>query len=468
MFSFFSFPPNADGWVDEGALCHKSGSIETVAKRSYGRGAGYPMTCADGLVEDAALCYPPCGKGFYGVGPVCWERCPVAQDYPVDGGAVCCRNKTVCTKKVLDLSAGLPLAVMEAILSGGDPKKVEKSVLDALQSLLGFVMPKCDATDSQDPKLSTKKSGSIALPPPSNLRPVIGVVSQPMSSEPGLSYIAASYPKWIEMAGARVVPLKMGDSDAYIDGILSQLNGIVWPGGGADITHASSDYYKFASNIWRKALALNDAGTYFPQWGTCLGFEFIHVMAAGGAEATGIDAVLQCDFDSEDLPLPLNFSSGAADSARMLDGMPATLLRALSTEALTQNEHKCGVPTGVYGGGVGGNARLASFFDVVATNVDRKGKPFVSMVEGKKYPVYGMQAHPEKSNFEWTTKEALAIPHTRHAVEMSQWFATFFVEEARRNGQQLKNATDELIYKYTPTYTGATGGYFEQVYSFSL
>ena len=158
MFSFFSFPPNADGWVDEGALCRKSGSIETVAKRSYGRGAGYPMTCADGLVEDAALCYPPCGKGFYGVGPVCWERCPVAQDYPVDGGAVCCRNKTVCTKKVLDLSAGLPLAVMEAILSGGDPKKVEKSVLDALQSLLGFVMPKCDATDSEDPKLSTKKS----------------------------------------------------------------------------------------------------------------------------------------------------------------------------------------------------------------------------------------------------------------------------------------------------------------------
>ena len=26
----------ADGWVDEGALCRKSGSIETVAKKSYG------------------------------------------------------------------------------------------------------------------------------------------------------------------------------------------------------------------------------------------------------------------------------------------------------------------------------------------------------------------------------------------------------------------------------------------------
>jgi gamma-glutamyl hydrolase len=425
------------------------------------------MTCADGLVEDAALCYPPCGDGLYGVGPVCWERCPAAQDFPVDGGAVCCRNKTVCKQKVLDLSAGLPVAVMEAILSGGDPKKIEKSVFDALQSLLGFVMPKCDATIPAEPERPHHNRKTIAPPPPSNLRPVIGVVSQPMSSQPGLSYIAASYPKWIEMAGARAVPLKMGDSDAYIDGLLSQLNGVVWPGGGADITSASSDYYKFASKIWHKALALNDAGTYFPQWGTCLGFEFIHVMASGGAGAAGAaDSVLQCDFDSEDLPLPLNFSNGAAATARMLDGMPAPLLHALSTEALTQNEHKCGVPTGVYGGQ--GNAKVAAFFDVVATNVDRKGRPFVSMVEGKKYPVYGMQAHPEKSNFEWTTKEALAIPHTRHAVEMSQWFATFFVEEARRNGQKLKNATDELIYKYNPTYTGATGGYFEQVYSFSL
>ena len=45
-----------------------------------------------------------------------------------------------------------------------------------------------------------------------------------------------------------------------------------------------------------------------------------------------------------------------------------------------------------------GNLRLA-------TNRDREGRPFVSLVEGKSYPVYAMQAHPEKNVFEWTTGE---------------------------------------------------------------
>ncbi len=132
-----------DGYVDEGALCRKHGSIVTYAKKSYGRGAGYPLTCPAGQEEDAALCYPPCPSGFYGVGPVCWERCPVATN-PTDGGAVCCTNGTECSQKIRDLAGGLPLAVMEALLSGGNATKIEQSVIDALNSLLGFVMPKCD------------------------------------------------------------------------------------------------------------------------------------------------------------------------------------------------------------------------------------------------------------------------------------------------------------------------------------
>jgi hypothetical protein len=96
------------GYVDEGALCRKDGSIITYAKSSYGRGAGYPLTCAAGLVEDAALCYKPCRSGFYGVGPVCWEDCTKVD--PVSGGAVCCSNGTVCSEKIKDLAGGLPLA----------------------------------------------------------------------------------------------------------------------------------------------------------------------------------------------------------------------------------------------------------------------------------------------------------------------------------------------------------------------
>ena len=79
------------GWVDEGALCRKDGSIETVAKKSYGRGAGYVLGCDDDEELDAGLCYDFCKEGFYGVGPVCWESCP--EEEPVDGGAICCVDK---------------------------------------------------------------------------------------------------------------------------------------------------------------------------------------------------------------------------------------------------------------------------------------------------------------------------------------------------------------------------------------
>ena len=93
----------------------------SIAKKSYGRGAGTPMTCAAGLVNDAALCYPACpNTAWYatlfrchrggvpclrdtdgccamcvyrdGVGPVCWENCPAAQGLPSDYGAICCSN----------------------------------------------------------------------------------------------------------------------------------------------------------------------------------------------------------------------------------------------------------------------------------------------------------------------------------------------------------------------------------------
>jgi len=44
--------------------------------RSYGRGAGKPITvCKDGLDKNGLLCYPKCKEGFSGAGPVCWQRC---------------------------------------------------------------------------------------------------------------------------------------------------------------------------------------------------------------------------------------------------------------------------------------------------------------------------------------------------------------------------------------------------------
>jgi hypothetical protein len=131
------------GFVDEGALCRKDGSIYTYAKDSYGRGVGKPMTCKVNQQYDAGLCYPFCPANMTGVGPVCWADCSSTPD-KVSNGAICCKNGTICSQKIRDLVMGIPVAVMEAILSGGNATRIEESALAALGAVVGFVMPLCN------------------------------------------------------------------------------------------------------------------------------------------------------------------------------------------------------------------------------------------------------------------------------------------------------------------------------------
>lgn len=130
------------GYVDEGALCRKDGSIITYAKKSYGRGAGVPLGCAADEVEDAALCYPACKSGYYGVGPVCWESCIAS--HSVDSGAICCDTAEHCTQKIKDLCAGIPMAIAKAILGGDDVTSIVQAVIAAINAVLGYIMPTCN------------------------------------------------------------------------------------------------------------------------------------------------------------------------------------------------------------------------------------------------------------------------------------------------------------------------------------
>ena len=81
------------------------------------------------------LCYPQCADGGRSRARY-WERCPLAQGYPVDGGAVCCENKTVCTEKILNLASVFHPG--HRPFCPGRPPKIEKSVFDALKSVLGL------------------------------------------------------------------------------------------------------------------------------------------------------------------------------------------------------------------------------------------------------------------------------------------------------------------------------------------
>jgi gamma-glutamyl hydrolase len=73
--------------------------------------------------------------------------------------------------------------------------------------------------------------------------------------------------------------------------VFAGVNGVLIPGGATSIFHsgyasASNALFQLAKEVgWAGRTLLlqaNDAGDFFPIWGTCLGFEMMVLMANGG------------------------------------------------------------------------------------------------------------------------------------------------------------------------------------------
>jgi len=273
-----------------------------------------------------------------------------------------------------------------------------------------------------------------------NNTPIIGIFALP--SKKGPQEIIASYVKWIEAAGARVVPLSNKIPLEDVKETLSSLNGLLFTGGSSTINDN-------ARALFKQAMEFNKNGDYFPVWGTCLGFEWI-IQMVGNLTADQLDH----DYDSENLALPVKFTDYGRQKSRLLERAPEELKKSFESEDVTLHLHKNGLSPEHWKE----NKELTSFFHLLGTAKDRKGKEFVSLYEGKTYPIYGSQWHPEKIPFEFSKTSSGApvddIVHTRNAVWASQHFANFFVDECRKSFHKFPTQEKEyaaLIYAYTPT-----------------
>mmetsp|Transcript_25971 Transcript_25971/g.38376 ORF Transcript_25971/g.38376 Transcript_25971/m.38376 type:complete len:322 (-) Transcript_25971:23-988(-) len=292
----------------------------------------------------------------------------------------------------------------------------------------------------------------VTGPVAADITPLVGIFSQPFFNEEQNTteyIIPASYVKWLEVAGARSIPIPHNALIDQVETLFPHIDGLFFPGGdGQGLSMA-------ARRLWELAETANENGKFFPVWGTCLGFEFLLMLASGR------DNILEGGYDAENVSLPLKRT---AAMSRLYEGVESII----QTNNLTLNNHHFGISPMRFLQ----NAQLISMFDITSTNEDRQGKGFVSTIESKdpdRKPYYGIQYHPEKNAFEYGEDDTglpyYAINHSPMGLYFSIHLANFFVNLTRTSRRLRRCNTSTTNINPVYTYPRKVGSkHFQEYY----
>lgn len=283
----------------------------------------------------------------------------------------------------------------------------------------------------------------------SDHRPIIGILAQPSdfnATHPtdNYSYIATSYVKFVESAGARVIPIPYDLPNEQLKEIFQSINGLLFPGGSASLWQNEStrfemsEFTKKGQYLVNLAIEANLNGDYFPIWGTCLGYELILI-------AISNDPSILSLYNSSNHRLALSLKN--MKYSRIFDKIDERLKLFVQNHEISYFNHHYGMDINNFLR----NRILSQLFTITSTAKTEAGNEFIGSIEGLKLPIYGIQFHPEKSPFEWRT--TVNASHTEEAIKISQEYANFFIREARKNNHSFFNETMEekkLIYNYKP------------------
>lgn len=243
---------------------------------------------------------------------------------------------------------------------------------------------------------------------------VIGIVTVPLSPGKkyfgvcGDSYIATAHINWIRSVGMEILPIPFTTTD--FDYYVKRVNGLYLPSGGAFALN-QLEYYNCCKSFIKCAIRENENGNYFPVWGGCMGMQQMMMV---GDNKDNLNLLTR--FDSfNNLMLPLDITKEGL-KGKLLSRASQRFLAKLKNTNCTLNNHKMGLSPSDFKR----SKMLHRFYRIVSTNKDRKGKEFVSTIESRDYPFYGVQWHPERGG------------------DM-QYFIKFFKHEANKSNKIKKD-----------------------------
>lgn len=114
-------------------------------------------------------------------------------------------------------------------------------------------------------------------------------------------------------------------------------------------------------------------------------------------------------------------------------------LTTIKTENVTVNGHNYGVSPEKFKQDPG----IAAFWDMLTINEAQDGKLFVSSMEAKKYPFFGVQFHPEIAQTP-SSRQVSFVELSWKGIQAQMYFGKFFVSCARANKQQFEASSLDI------------------------
>lgn len=245
-------------------------------------------------------------------------------------------------------------------------------------------------------------------------------------------FIENSHIKFLESAGARVVPIDHTMNDEDLEKMLSQLNGLYIPGDSKTlVTDSQWGYTKMVRRILRWAQRHNEVESqHFP------------ILAVGYGALAMIRSQMK---DEAELT---QFAPGGGYQQNLVHDPKHTYLfdeftREQLEDVLDKIKFFSDLELGInMEDFVLDHNTLSNIFMPVCTfhntQKESQNKEFVSAIEGILYPWFGVMYRIDRIQFSQESKLRDLTDHSKDAIHHAQKIANLFIDEARLSSNEFK------------------------------
>ena len=246
------------------------------------------------------------------------------------------------------------------------------------------------------------------------------------------SRVNMQYVRWLEQSRADVVVIQPWYNETQIDEVLSKVNGVLWQGGSRNLD-INGQYESVARMILLKIIEkFENENVSIPLWGTCQGFELIHVLLVNSVD-------ILSSFNSHNYQAPLIIFEEIIRNSKMFSELDEKDKNNIKTKNVTSQYHHLGVNPESYLK----HKILHKMLKITSIAKDKDENYYIASIEGKKYPIYAVQFHPEMVQFTKIDKKGVA--DSPEAVKFSEQISNFLISEAKKNTNTM---TPEDYKKY--------------------